>query len=128
MVDAPWWHGTAARTAVNRNTNVAKSHRVWRGEARCRGTVATRLAAIVAAGRREATSHAALQRVVASQDCQADVIITADATMRGPKPIPLKGVADKAIELAGKNGHVVKKATRPRGAAWLRCRSAACCN
>ena len=67
---------------------------------------------------------------MASQDCQADVIITADATMRGPKPIPLKGVADKAIELAGKNGHVVKKATHSGrgGAAWLRCRSAACCD
>ena len=46
------------------------------------------------------------------QDCRADVVITADATMRGPKPIPLKGVADKAIELAAKNGHTVKKAKR----------------
>jgi len=41
-------------------------------------------------------------------NCQSQIIITADAVMRGPKPIGLKVVVDEAIELIKAEGVIVK--------------------
>ena len=42
-------------------------------------------------------------------DCQSTFVITADEGLRGGKTIPLKENTDKAIQIAGRDGVVVKK-------------------
>eukprot|EP00931_Biecheleriopsis_adriatica_P007202 TRINITY_DN10850_c0_g1_i1.p1 TRINITY_DN10850_c0_g1~~TRINITY_DN10850_c0_g1_i1.p1 ORF type:complete len:678 (+),score=172.81 TRINITY_DN10850_c0_g1_i1:71-2104(+) len=42
-------------------------------------------------------------------DAQSKVVITADGVMRGPKPIQLKDITDKACELAEKQGFAVQR-------------------
>jgi len=41
-------------------------------------------------------------------NCKSEIIVTADAVMRGPKPIGLKVVVDEAIELIKAEGVTVK--------------------
>jgi acetyl-CoA synthetase len=41
-------------------------------------------------------------------DCESNFVITADEGLRGGKPIPLKDNTDKAIDIAAKNGFLVK--------------------
>ncbi len=42
------------------------------------------------------------------EDCKSDFVITADEGVRGGKPIPLKNNADKAIEIAARDGQQVR--------------------
>ena len=42
-------------------------------------------------------------------DCQSTFVITADEGLRGGKTVPLKENTDKAIQIAGRDGVVVKK-------------------
>ena len=42
-------------------------------------------------------------------DCEAKVVITADAFYRGEKMIELKSITDEALQLCAKNGHKVSK-------------------
>ncbi|MGL4489922.1 MAG: acetate--CoA ligase [Rhizobiaceae bacterium] len=41
-------------------------------------------------------------------DCESNFVITADEGLRGGKPIPLKDNTDKAIDIAAKNGFLVR--------------------
>ncbi len=41
-------------------------------------------------------------------DCESNFVITADEGLRGGKPIPLKDNTDKAIDIAAKNGFIVR--------------------
>ncbi len=41
-------------------------------------------------------------------DCKGKVLITADGTFRGKKPVELKAIADKAMEIASGKGHEVE--------------------
>jgi hypothetical protein len=50
-------------------------------------------------------------------DCKAKILITSSGVMRGNKKIDLKGIADRAVELAAKEGHNVSGGARGRGAA-----------
>jgi len=42
-------------------------------------------------------------------DAQSSVVVTSDGVMRGPKPIQLKAITDKAVEVSAQNGFEVKK-------------------
>jgi len=42
------------------------------------------------------------------EDAQSAVVITADGVMRGPKPIGLKAITDKAVKIAGEAGFAVQ--------------------
>eukprot|EP00413_Alexandrium_margalefii_P014462 CAMPEP_0204532228 /NCGR_PEP_ID=MMETSP0661-20131031/11608_1 /ASSEMBLY_ACC=CAM_ASM_000606 /TAXON_ID=109239 /ORGANISM="Alexandrium margalefi, Strain AMGDE01CS-322" /LENGTH=676 /DNA_ID=CAMNT_0051538453 /DNA_START=52 /DNA_END=2082 /DNA_ORIENTATION=- len=42
-------------------------------------------------------------------DAQSKIVVTADAVMRGPKPIQLKAITDKAISLAEEGGFKAEK-------------------
>jgi acetyl-CoA synthetase len=42
------------------------------------------------------------------QDCGAEVLLTADGLYRGPKTVPLKSQADRALEQCEKDGHQVR--------------------
>lgn len=44
-------------------------------------------------------------------DCKAKVLLTSSGVMRGNKKIDLKGIADKGVELAAKEGHNVRRCT-----------------
>ena len=43
------------------------------------------------------------------EDCKSTFVITADEGLRGGRPVPLKANTDKAIDIAGKMGVIVKK-------------------
>ncbi len=43
------------------------------------------------------------------EDCRSNFVITADEGLRGGRPVPLKANADRAIEIAAKDGAVVDK-------------------
>ncbi|GAX72977.1 hypothetical protein CEUSTIGMA_g430.t1 [Chlamydomonas eustigma] len=43
-------------------------------------------------------------------DCKSRVVITSTGTMRGTKPVDLKGIVDKALDLCNKGGHKVDRA------------------
>ena len=43
------------------------------------------------------------------QDCGAKILLTADGLFRGNKSVPLKKIADEALEAAQKEGHIVDK-------------------
>jgi acetyl-CoA synthetase len=43
------------------------------------------------------------------EDCKAKVLLVASGVMRGEKMIPLKAIADKALDLSAAAGHTVEK-------------------
>jgi acetyl-CoA synthetase len=51
------------------------------------------------------SSEALAQRI---SDCKADVLLTANAVMRGQKQIDLKAIADEACRQSVEHGHAVK--------------------
>lgn len=52
------------------------------------------------------SAEAVAERIV---NCKSDVVVTADAGVRGGKPVALKSIVDRAVELAGKRGVNVRK-------------------
>ena len=101
---------------VNRLANVMKSHGVKKGdrvtlympmipEAAYAMLACTRIGAIHSIVFGGFSPDALAGRIV---DCDSNYVITADEGLRGGKPVPLKENTDKAIDIAAKQGVIVK--------------------